>query len=205
MEESRKEEGRVGVYTGKSSRSLYERSKEHLSDAEGFQEGSHIVKHWMQQHAEDDVMPHFTFTILQSFRDCLSRQVAEAIRIHYSKDTLLNSKNEYGSNRLARVMVEEDAYSKKKRGRKEEMEEVMEKRRWEQFKEEHRRKPKRKPEEVETLPAGWMRQPKRLKRMETKKAAQEKEFDIQGLWKSSGEDWNQSPKDDGVQEQGSGE
>jgi hypothetical protein len=31
----------------------------------------------------------------------------------------------------------------------------MEKRRWKQFKAEHMRKPKRKPEE--TLPAGWMR------------------------------------------------
>jgi hypothetical protein len=136
-----------------------------MSDTEGFQEGSYIMKHLMQQHAEDDVMTHFTFTILQSFRDCLSRQV--------------NSKNEYGSNHLARVMVEEDAYSKKKRARQEEMEEVMEKRRWGQFKAEHRRKPKRIPEEVETLPANWMSQPKRLKRLETEKAAQEEDFDIQ--------------------------
>jgi hypothetical protein len=33
-----------------------------MSDAEGFQEGSHIVKHWMQKHADDDVKPHFIFT-----------------------------------------------------------------------------------------------------------------------------------------------
>jgi hypothetical protein len=46
MEESRKEERRVEIYIGDLSRSLYERSKEHMSDAEGFQEGSHIVKHW---------------------------------------------------------------------------------------------------------------------------------------------------------------
>ena len=136
----------------------------------------------MQQHAEDDVMPHFTFIILQSLRDCLSLQVAEAIRIHYSKDTLLNIKNEYGSNHLARVVVE-DTYSKKRRARQEDMEELMEKGRWEQFKAEHRRKPKRKPEEVETFPAGWMRQPKRLRRMETEETAQEEEFDIQGWWK----------------------
>jgi hypothetical protein len=64
------------------------------------------------------------------------------------------------------MVMEEDAYSKKKRARKEEMEEVMEKRRWELFKAEHRRKPKRKPEEVETLPVGWMIQPKKLRRME---------------------------------------
>ena len=157
------------------------------------------MKHWMQQHAEDDVMPHFTFTILQSFRDCLSRQVAEAIRIHYSKDTLLNSKNEYGSNHLARVMVEEDAYSKKKRARQEGMEEVMEKRRWEQFKAEHRRRTKRKNEEVETLPAGWVRQHKKLKGWKLVKLLRRKSLGSKnggnGRGKgaseleSSGEDW----------------
>jgi hypothetical protein len=41
MEESRKEERREGVYIGESSMSLYEQSKEHLSDAEGFQEWWH--------------------------------------------------------------------------------------------------------------------------------------------------------------------
>ena len=140
MEASRKEEKRTGIYLVESSRSLYERSKEHLNDAEGFQEGSHIVKHWMQHHAEDNKMPPFTFTILQSFWDCLSRPVAEAIRIHYSKDALLNSKNEYNSNHLARVVVDEDAYNKKKRARQEEMEVMMEKKRLEQFKAEYRRK-----------------------------------------------------------------
>ena len=168
------------MYYGESSRSLYERSREHLADAEGFQEGSHIVKHWMQHHAEDDQMPPFTFTILKSFKDRLSRQVTEAIKIHYTKDFILNRKNEYNINHLSRVVVEEDAFLKKKRARQEEMEEVMEKKRWEQFKAEHRRKPKRKPEEVETLPAGWMRHPKRLRRMETEETAQEEEFDIQG-------------------------
>ena len=42
---------------------------------------------------------------------------------------------------------------------------------------------KRKPEEVEILPAGWMRQGKKLKRMETAEAAQEEEFGIHEWWK----------------------
>ena len=36
---------RVGIKIGESSRSLYERNKEDVNDAEKFQEGSHIVKH----------------------------------------------------------------------------------------------------------------------------------------------------------------
>ena len=51
-------------------------------------------------------MPRFTFTVFQSFKDCLSRQVAEAIQIHYIKDEILNSKNEYNTNHLSRVVVE---------------------------------------------------------------------------------------------------
>ena len=51
-------------------------------DAETFKEGSHIIKHWMTYHKKEWQMPRFTFTVFQSFKDCLSRQVAEAIRIH---------------------------------------------------------------------------------------------------------------------------
>ena len=72
---------------------MYERSREHVQDAEKFKKGSHIINHWMKYHQEDDSRPPFGFTVLDSFKDCLSRQVAEAIRIHYAKDELLNSKN----------------------------------------------------------------------------------------------------------------
>ena len=45
----------------------------------------------------------------------MSRQVAEAIRIHYATNDLLNSKNEYNANHRSRVLVDEDAFTKKKR------------------------------------------------------------------------------------------
>ena len=48
LEESRKKDLRVRVYIGEWSRPLYERIKEHISDAKGFQEGSQIENHWMQ-------------------------------------------------------------------------------------------------------------------------------------------------------------
>ena len=85
---SRQEEKgqRKGIYIGESSRSLYERSKEHLKDAEDFSPSSHMVKHWMHAHEEMKTCPDFSFTILSRFRDCLSRQVAKAIQILYTKD-----------------------------------------------------------------------------------------------------------------------
>ena len=177
---SQKEElqSRVGIYYGETSRSLYERSKEHVRDAESFSEGSHIIKHWMKHH-QDEEKPEFIFSVLKTFRDCLSRQVSEAIKIHYSRDKLLNSKNEYNANCLTRVVVEEEVYERKKRERREEIEELEDKKRWEEFKSVQRQQPKRKrPEEVFSQ-KGWMKgKQKKLKKMES----EEEDFEMAGWW-----------------------
>ena len=54
--------------------------------------------------------------------------------IHYSKDILLNSKNEYNANCLARVKVDESKYEQKNRERMEAIEEAKEKEAWSKFK-----------------------------------------------------------------------
>ena len=46
-----RKEGR-GLYVGESSRSLYERSKEHQKDRDDREEDSHQVKHWVLDHPE---------------------------------------------------------------------------------------------------------------------------------------------------------
>ena len=53
-------------------------------------------------------MPPFHIKVIGSFRDCLTRHVAEALKIHNSKDELLNSNNEYASNHLSRIVVDMD-------------------------------------------------------------------------------------------------
>ena len=140
--------GRIGIYVGETSRSLFERTKEHFGDADGFKPGSHMVKHWMTSHSESNACPSFEFNIIGSYTDCLSRQVAEALRIMNSKDVLLNSKNEYASNCLSRVCVDMDKYERRKQERREEEQEKADLRKLEEFKAKHMR-PKRKtiPEE----------------------------------------------------------
>ena len=96
--------------------------------------------------------PDFMLRKLTSYKDCLSRQVAEAILIHYSEDSLLNSKNEYNSNCLARVTVEETAYDRKKRERKEEEESLKEQKAWDSFK--WSRGPGKRRQDYE-VPHGW--------------------------------------------------
>ena len=48
-----------GIYVGESSRSLYERSKEHQKDREDMNEKSHQIKHWLTDHRELATPPAF--------------------------------------------------------------------------------------------------------------------------------------------------
>jgi hypothetical protein len=118
---------------GETSRSLFERSLEHHRYAEAFSESSHMVKHWIQEHPAARKRPEFEFSILGVYRDCLSRQVAEALRIFYSDAHLLNSKNEYLANCLTRITVDEDKYERKKRERLEDLKKMEEKNKIEEF------------------------------------------------------------------------
>lgn len=67
------------------------------------------------------------FSLTSRYRDCLSRQIAEALRINYSKDIILNSKGEYLSNTISRLSIEEDAWERRERCRIEEEEDKMNK------------------------------------------------------------------------------
>ena len=72
------------------------------------------MKHWMAKHGEDNECPAFRLSVLDSYRDCVSWQVAEALKIQKSKDSLLNSKSEYASNCLARVCLDMDRYERRR-------------------------------------------------------------------------------------------
>ena len=86
------------VYIGESGRSLYERSQEHLEDAEKRRKCSHIFKHLALQHPEMDTQPRFKFSVLKVHSSPLDRQLHEAVRI--SCHGHLNSKSEYRQNQI---------------------------------------------------------------------------------------------------------
>jgi hypothetical protein len=130
------EKQRLGIYIGETSRSLFERSMEHYRDMESFSHKSHIVKHWVLQHPELETAPSFKFKILEQYKDCLSRQVGEAIKILYSPDVLLNSKSEYLNNCLTRITISEQDWERRERERHEDEEEKAEQSRIEIFRQE---------------------------------------------------------------------
>ena len=174
--------GRSGVYIGETSRTIHERALEHLKDATSFSQKSHQVKHWMNSHQDEDAQPAFRIKTVHRYRDCLSRQIGEALRIYYSKDQLLNSKNEYVQNCISRVVANEESWERRERERKEEEEEEKEKLQLEKFREEKSRgqatldhpslqeetDPNSGVEDITTVLGGWIKKRRDMAQMDGK-------------------------------------
>ena len=103
------------LYIGETSKSLYERSKQHWSDYRAGQEDSHISKHQTLHHRGDG-SPKFHFRPVGFFQSALGRQIAEAVRFEkLGEDVLLNSKSEFNRSKISRLTLGEDLEKNKKR------------------------------------------------------------------------------------------
>jgi hypothetical protein len=96
----------------KTSRSLYERAKEHQRDRDAKEEDSHQVKHWMLDHPDLASPPKFKFSIISTFQDPLTRQLAESVRIEKGGENILNSKSEYSLCRVPRLVIDMEGWRK---------------------------------------------------------------------------------------------
>ena len=103
-----------GVYVGESSRSLYERTKEHVADRNGWKEDSHQIKHWMLDHSELKEPPPFRFKLVKCFRDPMSRQISEAVRIELRGESTFNSKPEFNRCRVPRLRIDQEGWKEDK-------------------------------------------------------------------------------------------
>ena len=81
---------------GESSRSSYERGKEHEEDYEKRTEDSHMEKHATTAH-EPGERPSFAMKVVRVHFSAFSRQIHEAVRIRRKAENsnILNSKSQY--------------------------------------------------------------------------------------------------------------
>ena len=90
---------KVTRYIGETCRSLYERGKEHTSDATTLAKKSHWRDHAKEQHQDykGPISSMFTIQPLKNCRSALARQLREAIEIGRNPPgaLLLNSKEEF--------------------------------------------------------------------------------------------------------------
>ena len=94
-------DGERGVYIGESSRNMYTRSKEHLTSFNSKLQSSFILNHQNSKHMGEE--PHFKAKVTARTRDCLTRQIREAVLIRRSLVPVLNGKSEWHQPPLYRV------------------------------------------------------------------------------------------------------
>ena len=76
-----------------------------------------MMKHWQEHHSQEQTGPKFRVRKVDSFRDSLSRQISESVRIDLRGENVLNSRTEYSRCRLPRLTLDKEVW---KTARKEE-------------------------------------------------------------------------------------
>ena len=104
--EKRRKEYKV-KYVGETGRSAYERGAEHISDFHNFDEGSHLLKHYLACHRDLKMSDmKIGMRVRNVFRTALERQIGEAVAIDMEQRKgmeLLNSKSEYNRCQIPRI------------------------------------------------------------------------------------------------------
>ena len=101
------------IYIGETSRSLYERGKEHWRDFRTGQEDSHIRKHHLIHHGGVGE-PSFHLRPIMFPGTALKRQIAEAVMIgRWGEEIILNSKSEFNRCKIGRLTIGEEDKSPK--------------------------------------------------------------------------------------------
>ena len=95
---------RPTAYHGETSRNLYTRAGEHFRDYTKGEKDSWVLQHQMEVHG--GAQAQFTAKVTNSFRDCLTRQVSEAVTIRRSEKEVLNGKSEWHQPALFTVRSE---------------------------------------------------------------------------------------------------
>ena len=88
----------------------FERAREDRQDAADCSEDSHIIKHRKVSHPELQEPPQFHIKVVGSFRDTLSRQLSEAIRIDLRGGNVLNSKIVYTCCKIPRLVINKEEW-----------------------------------------------------------------------------------------------
>ena len=111
-----KEKIKLSKYVGETSRSVYERGFEHLSDYQNLSTKSHMLKHKVEKHPEEELDNiKFGICIIKTAKSSFSRQIYESVLIQASRSHhLLNSRSEYNRFAVPRLICKlgDGAYKK---------------------------------------------------------------------------------------------
>ena len=117
------EKGRTEValfkYVGETNRSCFERGSEHCAARRGFHKNSHMLKHIVDKHGEEDMRKiRFGMKAVKFHRAAFERQIFEAVLIQNNRSHhLLNSKAEFNRCAIPRLGLKmgENEYKEKRK------------------------------------------------------------------------------------------
>ena len=94
-------------YIGETSRSTFERGTEHKKDLKYRREKSHLLRHCVEKHPEEDPdKVDFRMKILSSHKSAFERQIREAVLIESNAgEYSLNSKLEYSRSNIPKMKM----------------------------------------------------------------------------------------------------
>ena len=99
------------VYPGESARSGSERSKNHYDDYNNNLEASHMMKHFINSHSQDEERPQFGMRVVRHHTSAVHRQIHEACliwqRARQKNAVVLNSKSMTKRGSLKRLVIED--------------------------------------------------------------------------------------------------
>ena len=134
-EKRRKAEVKLHKYIGETSRSTFERIREHLSAFQQISGKSFMVKHYVTDHAEEEMEEEmFGVRVIKYTRTAFERQILESVLIQdeNKKSFILNSKSEYNrcalprlTSKLGEHAYEEEKAAKEERRKEDELEEKI--------------------------------------------------------------------------------
>ena len=102
-----KSEGEPAAYIGETGRTAVTRGMEHVRALMGEKTANPLTKHLTDKHTNNKKQVRFEFALTGKFRDPLTRQADEGLRIasQSKKLAVLNSKSEFNHPPIARVKV----------------------------------------------------------------------------------------------------
>ena len=97
------------MYIGGTARTIWDRTSEHFQKMENRDKDNPLFKHWKNFHQEKETPPKFIVSKLGNYSSATERQLAEALAIERGEyNNLLNSKAEWGRNRIPRQVLQAD-------------------------------------------------------------------------------------------------
>ena len=100
-------EVKLHKYIGESARSSHESGREHISDLENLRSCSHMLKHFVEAHEDDELGDmNFMMKVVKFHKTAFERQISESVLIQSNRNhNLLNSRAEFNRCALPRITL----------------------------------------------------------------------------------------------------